>query len=49
MAGPDEDERRVLAPGIGVYLAALLDADLDPPDADQLADGVAWWDAPGLR
>ncbi|WP_328302715.1 SMI1/KNR4 family protein [Actinomycetospora sp. NBC_00405] len=49
VAGPDEDERRVLAPGIGVYLAALLDADLDPPDADQLADGVAWWDAPGLR
>ena len=49
VAGPDEDERRVLAPGIGAYLAALLDADLDPPDADQLADGVAWWDAPGLR
>jgi len=49
VAGPDEDERRVLAPGVGAYLAALLDADLDPPDADQLADGVAWWDAPGLR
>jgi cell wall assembly regulator SMI1 len=49
VAGPDEDERRVLAPGIGAYLAALLDADLDPPDAEQLADGVAWWDAPGLR
>jgi cell wall assembly regulator SMI1 len=49
VAGPDEDERRVLAPGIGAYLAALLDADLDPPDADQLAEGVAWWDAPGLR
>jgi len=49
VAGPDEDERRVLAPGVGAYLDALLAAELDPPDPDALADGVAWWDAPGLR
>ena len=46
VAGPDED---VLAPGVGAYLDALLAAELDPPDPDALADGVARWDAPGLR
>lgn len=49
VAGPDEDERRVLAPGVAAYLAALLDAELDPPDPEQMAEGVAWWDAPDLR
>ena len=49
VAGPDEDERRVLAPGVAAYLEALLAADLDAPDPDALADGVAWWDAPDLR
>ncbi|MDF2978210.1 MAG: / family protein [Actinomycetospora sp.] len=49
VAGPDEDERRVLAPGVGAHLDALLAAELDPSDPDALADGVAWWDAPGLR
>jgi hypothetical protein len=49
VASPDEDERRVLAPGVGAYLDALLAAELDPPGPDALADGVAWWDAPGLR
>ncbi|MDD7940186.1 SMI1/KNR4 family protein [Actinomycetospora lutea] len=49
VAGPDEDERRVLAPGIGAYLQALLAAELDDPDPAALADGVAWWDAPTLR
>lgn len=49
VAGPDEDERRVLAPGLGAYLDALLIAPLDDPDPGALADGVAWWDAPALR
>jgi cell wall assembly regulator SMI1 len=49
VAGPDEDERRVLASGFAAYLRALLDADLDDPDPGALAEGVAWWDAPGLR
>lgn len=39
----------MLADGMASYLAALLAAELDPPDADRLAEGVAWWDAPGLR
>jgi cell wall assembly regulator SMI1 len=49
VAGPDEDERRVLAPSITAYLTALLATELDPPTADQLAEGVAWWDAIHLR
>lgn len=49
VAGPDEDERRVLAPDLATYLERLAAAQLDPPDPDALADGIAWWDAPHLR
>ena len=49
VAGRDATERRVLAPGLDAYLDALCAADLDDPDPDGLADGVAWWDAPALR
>ncbi len=46
VAGPDEDERRVLAPGIAAYLRALAAADLV---TGEVGDGVTWWDAPALR
>mmetsp|Transcript_6002 Transcript_6002/g.17170 ORF Transcript_6002/g.17170 Transcript_6002/m.17170 type:complete len:223 (+) Transcript_6002:410-1078(+) len=49
IAGPDEDERRVLAPGIVQYIEALAAAELNSPQEDAMSDGVAWWDAPGLR
>ncbi|MEJ2865171.1 SMI1/KNR4 family protein [Actinomycetospora flava] len=49
VAGPDEDERRVLAPTVGAYLQALLDAELDDPEPGALGEGFAWWDAPHLR
>ncbi|QJY49100.1 SMI1/KNR4 family protein [Pseudonocardia broussonetiae] len=46
VAGPDEDERRVLAPGVAAYLRALAAADLETEEVDE---GVVWWDARGLR
>lgn len=46
VAGPDEDQRRVLAPGVAAYLRALAAADLVSED---VGDGVRWWDAPALR
>ncbi len=49
VAGPDEDERRVMAPGFAAYLRLLGGPDLDSPDPDAAADGVLWWDAPALR
>jgi cell wall assembly regulator SMI1 len=49
VAGPDEDERRVLAPTLAAYLQALLDAELDEPEPGALGEGFAWWDAPHLR
>lgn len=33
VAGPDEDERRVMAPGLAAYPPLLAEADLDGPDA----------------
>ncbi|MFC5137340.1 SMI1/KNR4 family protein [Actinomycetospora rhizophila] len=49
VAGPDEDERRVLAPTLAAYLQALLDAELDDPEPGAMGEGFAWWDAPHLR
>lgn len=46
VAGPDEDQRRVLAPGVTAYLRLLAAADLEVED---VGDGVVWWDAPALR
>lgn len=46
VAGPDEDERRVLAPGLAAYLRALAAADLE---SEEVGDDVVWWDTPGLR
>lgn len=46
VAGPDEDERRMLAPGVTEYLRALAAADLV---SEEVGDGVFWWDAPHLR
>jgi cell wall assembly regulator SMI1 len=46
VTGPDEDERRVLAPGVRAYLVALAAADLVEEEVDE---GVLWWDAPALR
>lgn len=40
---------QVLASGIVPYLEALADAQLEPPPAGALVDGVAWWDCPHLR
>lgn len=42
--GPDEDERRVLAPGAGAYLRALAAADLEV----ESHDGKRHWDVRGL-
>jgi cell wall assembly regulator SMI1 len=49
VAGPDEDERRVLAPSVTAYLRLLAAADLGEPDPDAARDGVLWWDVPALR
>lgn len=46
VAGPDEDQRRVLAPGVTAYLRLLAVADLGTED---VGDGVLAWDAPALR
>lgn len=40
---------QVLAPGIVQYIEALAAAELNSPQEDAMSDGVAWWDAPGLR
>jgi cell wall assembly regulator SMI1 len=40
VAGPDEDERRVLAPDLPSYLRLLAATDLDGPEPDAAADGT---------
>lgn len=57
VAGPDEDERRVLATGIGDYLRRLVAAGVPAPDFPHPDDPagpdpdrvVYWWDVPDLR
>lgn len=56
VAGPDEDERRRLATGIGDYLRLLVAAGVPAPQfphpddpAGTGLDAVYWWDVPSLR